>query len=161
MMLMAPIDEEEMMQAVRSLQRHKSGGPGVLNNDFYIDLAGVVISELVEVCNAMLEGKAPPASFLQGTVVPLRKKGDSDNAMDYRPIMLLQTSYKLFVKVLATRCLQSFLGHATWLRAQQANAKISTNDAEYPAAYGKISGKETEKVAGILLLDFKKAYDTG
>ena len=31
------------------------------------------------------------------------KKGEFDDAMDYRPIALLQTSYKVLTKVLATR----------------------------------------------------------
>lgn len=43
------------------------------------------------------------ASFLDGLVIPLRKKGDSDNPMDYQPITLLQSSYKIFAKIFATR----------------------------------------------------------
>ena len=38
------------------------------------------------------------------------KKGEFDDAMDYRPIALLQTSYKVFAKVLATRLQRSLPG---------------------------------------------------
>lgn len=90
------------------LQRHKAGGEDGVNNDFYSDLAGTMAPRLVEVCNDLLQGKPQPDSFLKAIVVSLRKKGYSPNTLDYRPISLLQTSYKLFAKVVATR-LQLFL----------------------------------------------------
>ncbi|GMF62884.1 unnamed protein product [Phytophthora fragariaefolia] len=94
-LLMAEIEEAELTQAVRSLQRHNVAGPDGLNNDFCKALPEEVVSALVDVCNSMLKGAPPPKSFLEGTVIPLRKKGDSADAMDYRPIMLLLTSYKI------------------------------------------------------------------
>eukprot|EP00644_Phytophthora_capsici_P008774 jgi/Phyca11/131860/e_gw1.118.5.1 len=106
---MAAITEDDLLEAINGLQRHKAAGADGLNNDFYLDLAPVMVPRLAVVCNEILQGQAPPESFLQAVVVPLRKKGDSSNALDYRPISLLQTSYKLFAKVLATR-LQGFLG---------------------------------------------------
>ena len=42
-------------------------------------------------------------------MVPLRKRGESANTLDYRSISLLQTGYTTLAKILATR-LQSLLG---------------------------------------------------
>ena len=58
---------------------------------------------LVRVSNEILAGADPPLSFLEALIIRLRKKGDSVDAMDYRPISLLQTSHKIFAKVLAAR----------------------------------------------------------
>ena len=53
--------------------------------------------------NEILKGAHMLPSFLEALVIPLRKKGDSANALDYRPKSLLQTSYNIFATFLATR----------------------------------------------------------
>ncbi|GMF51547.1 unnamed protein product [Phytophthora fragariaefolia] len=84
--------------------------------------------------------------------------------MDYRPILLLQTSYKVFAKVLATR-IQTFMDHVIgdtqqgFVHGRQMQkavvmmlAQLQTAQSEHdlPANLSRI----------IPLLDFKKAYDT-
>lgn len=103
--LMAAVTEEELRlsTAVAALQRRKAADVDGLYNDFYRDLSTAMVPRLVGVCNELLQGHKPPYSFLKAVVIPLRKKGDSPNALDYRLISLLQTSYKLFAKVLAQR----------------------------------------------------------
>ena len=85
------------------LNRHKFAGHDGLNNNFYKDTAALMVPSLVVVSNLILAGSDLPLSFLGSLIILLRNKGDSDDAMDYRPIALLQTSYKVFAKVLATR----------------------------------------------------------
>ncbi|GMF48220.1 unnamed protein product [Phytophthora fragariaefolia] len=163
-LLMAEIDEAELTQAVRSLQRHKVAGPDGLNNDFYKDLTEEVLPALVDVCNNTLKGEPPPKSFLEGTVIPLRKKGDSADAMDYRPIMLLQTSCKIFMKVIAPR-LQSFLGKLIgdtqqgFVRKRQMQKTIQMM-LTISQGTEQLGIRESTGKAGIFLLDFQKAYDT-
>lgn len=62
-----------------------------------------MVPALVAIGNQILAGADLPPSFLSALIIPLMKKGDSDDAMDYRPISLLQTGYEVFAKVLATR----------------------------------------------------------
>lgn len=50
-----------------------------------------------------------PESFAAGLIYPLRKKGDSTNALHYHPVTLLQAGYKIFAKFIARR-LASRLG---------------------------------------------------
>ncbi|OWZ22111.1 reverse transcriptase [Phytophthora megakarya] len=64
---------------------------------------------MVALGNELLKGGEPSASFLEALIIPLRKKGDSVNVMDYRPISLLPTGYKILTKIVATR-LQQMLG---------------------------------------------------
>lgn len=100
---MKTVVEAEVLQAINDLSRHKSAGPDGLNNDFYKDTAVLLVPVLVVVCNEILQGAPMPPSFLEALVTPLRKKSDSADALDYRPISLLQTSYKIFANVLAKR----------------------------------------------------------
>ena len=58
-----------------------------------------MVPALVIINNQIFEGSKLPASFLESLILPLRKKADSDDAMYYRPIALLQTSQKDFMKV--------------------------------------------------------------
>ena len=67
-----------------------------LNNDFYKDTSVVMVPALVIISNQILNGADLPLSFLAALIIPLRKKSDSDEAMDYRTTSLLQTSYKVF-----------------------------------------------------------------
>ncbi|CAI5747527.1 unnamed protein product [Peronospora destructor] len=91
---MAVITEAEVVLAIRALSRHKAPGTDGLGNDFYKDLQSLLVPPLVAVANETIHGAQPPQSFMEALIIPLRKKGDSDDAMDYRPIFLLQTGYK-------------------------------------------------------------------
>ncbi|KAE8983964.1 hypothetical protein PR001_g23309 [Phytophthora rubi] len=101
--LVAPISEGETLDAIASLKRHKTAGTTGLNHDFYNYFAAELAPGLTLLFNAILNGEGVPESFLQATVAPLRKKGDSPDAMDYRPIALLNTAYKVFGRILADR----------------------------------------------------------
>jgi hypothetical protein len=162
--LMQEITEDEVIQAVTALKRHKAAGPDGLNNDFYKDTQAVMLPALTAIGNELLKGGEPPPSFLQALIIPLRKKGDSDDAMDFRPISLLQTAYKVFMKVIASRTQQmigtpigesqqGFVHGRQMLKTVMmmlAMLATASGDPNLAAALSQV----------ILLLDFRKAYDT-
>ncbi|KAF1336392.1 Rxlr effector protein, partial [Globisporangium splendens] len=105
-----------------------------------------------------------PRSFGQGIVIPLRKKGDSPNPLDYRPITLLTTTYKLFAKVLATRLQDILLGiigeeQQGFVRDRLMENAILIMQAALDKAYHS-STEGFDDAPGIVMLDFMKAYDT-
>ena len=108
-LLMEPFSLAEVLQAIASLSRHKAAGADGLSNDFIKDFQALLAPALVTIGNDILQGRTPPASFLEGLIIPLRKKGDSEDAMDYRPIALLLSGYKVVAKVLSHR-VQKVLG---------------------------------------------------
>ncbi|KAF1333494.1 Rxlr effector protein, partial [Globisporangium splendens] len=162
--LMAPITEKEVREAIAALHRHKAGGVDSLNNDFYKDCEDAMVDVLVREFNNIQHGAPMPRSFGQGIVIPLRKKGDSPNPLDYRPITLLTTTYKLFAKVLATR-LQDIL---LWIIGEEQQGFVRDRLMEnailiMQAALDKAYHSSTEgfdDATGIVMLDFMKAYDT-
>jgi len=162
--LLKEITAEDMTKALRGLNRNKGAGPDGLNNDFYKDYGDIMAEKLLPVLNAMLQGAQPPASFLEALVIPLRKNGDSPRAMDYRPIMLLQTSYKLLAGILAGR-LQGFLARLIgdhqqgFVRGRQIRRSLALMLAQLQTSFDD-QGRNIEDTPGILLLDFFKAYDT-
>lgn len=107
--LMSIITEEEVESAIKRLQRHKAPGPDRMNNIFYKDRPELLVPTLTRVYNEILQGQSIPDTFKQSIIVPLRKKGDSDSAMDYRPISLLSSAYKIMAKNFTQR-MQKFWG---------------------------------------------------
>ncbi|KAE9273288.1 hypothetical protein PR003_g29950, partial [Phytophthora rubi] len=162
--LMQEITQEEVILAIRSLNRHRAAGPDGLNNDFFKDYQALLVPAMVAIGNELLKGGDPPPSFLEGLIIPLRKKGDSDDAMDFRPISLLQTDYKVYTKVIATRVQrvlgkpigesqQGFVHGRQMLKTVMMMLAVLATAAAKPevaAAFSEL----------ILLLDFRKAYDT-
>uniref|UniRef100_A0AAV1TUS4 Reverse transcriptase domain-containing protein n=1 Tax=Peronospora matthiolae TaxID=2874970 RepID=A0AAV1TUS4_9STRA len=123
-----------------------------------------MVPALLTVSNEILSGAPMPPSFLEALVVPLRKKGDLADSIDYRPISLLQTSYKIFAKILATH-LQTVMPRLVgdsrkgFVRGRQMRTLVNimlfqlasaSNEMDLPARASRV----------ILLLDFRKACDT-
>lgn len=162
--LLADFTESEVLEAVAALSRQKAAGPDGLNNDFYKDTGALLVPALLTISNQILHGEPMPPSFLEAMIIPLRKKGDSSDAMDYRPISLLQSSYKIFAKVMATRLQrilprlvgdsqQGFVHGRQMLKTVMmmlAQLATATTDDDIAPDDSRV----------ILLLDFRKAYDT-
>lgn len=104
-----------------------------------------------------------PESFAQGLIIPFRKRGDSPDPMNYRPITLLQSSYKMFAKIIVTRVKEGLAGiiGATQqgsVRARLLEKSVVLMQAMLKLAYEDIT-QGIDDSPGILLLDFMKAYD--
>ena len=70
----------------------------VLIMTFFKDTQAVLVPAMVTIGNEKLAGGKPSSSFLQGLINPLRKRGDSADAMDCRPIALLKAGYKVYAR---------------------------------------------------------------
>ena len=101
-LLLADITLEEVLVAITLINRHKATGPDELNDDFLKDFQVLLAPALVNITNYCRDA-LPPASFLEGLIIPIRKRGYSQDAMAYRPIVLLQTGYKVVAKVISRR----------------------------------------------------------
>ncbi|KAJ4431246.1 hypothetical protein ANN_19843 [Periplaneta americana] len=83
--LQHPVTEEEIRKALDSTPKHTAPGPDGLTYQFY-KTHWVVMKE-----------------YFDGVVTLIPKKKSPNTAADYRPITLLNTDYKLLMKVLANR----------------------------------------------------------
>jgi ribonuclease HI/exonuclease III len=162
--MMRVITREEVAAAIEDLSRHKAAGSDRLNNDFYKDWKELLAPTLARVYNGIIMGDPLPASFGHAVIIPLKKKGDSPNAMDYRPISLLQTSYKIFTRIWAERVQQS-LGTVIngdqngFVRGRNMSNNIRIVTATLRSAYAN-PGERIADAPALVLLDYAKAYDT-
>ncbi|CAI5975628.1 unnamed protein product [Closterium sp. NIES-65] len=102
-MLMAEWSEEEVKAAFFSMARNKSpGGDGLLKELFecHWDLLGGSFMAMVKDFEV---SASLPAELKEAVTILLHKNGDRDQLNNYRPITLLNFTYKVLAKVLADR----------------------------------------------------------
>lgn len=161
--LLAPADHDEIRAVLRAMKRHKAAGLDGLPTDFYKDHSEIIIPKMTTMCNKILAGAELPRSFAEGLIYPLRKKGDSANAMDYRPITLLQAGYKIFAKTIARR-LATRLGSIIdapqqgFIAIRHLEKAVLLMQATLSHCY-EDAAESVDAAPPVLLLDIMKAYD--
>jgi endonuclease/exonuclease/phosphatase family metal-dependent hydrolase len=156
-----PITETEVRRAIRQCKRDNAIGPGNIGNDWYKDHQSELVPVLTQLFNDMMSSGTAPASALGAYIFSIRKGGDGSDPLNYRPIALLNTDYKLFTRVLAWRVAKyvpamvhsTQFGFVAWRTIHEAidlfEAAMTTGSC----------GEEVNE-AQALLLDFAKAYDS-
>ncbi|OWZ15270.1 reverse transcriptase [Phytophthora megakarya] len=102
-----------------------------------------------------------PVSFLQADIFCIKKNGDGGNPLNYRPLALLNTDYKIL-----TRLLTSIICPTLEKRISlQQNGFVPGRDIhdtiDYFLAAKRVAATSSEhRNALALLLDFAKAYDS-
>ena len=83
------------------------------------------IKNLAQILNQMWTEDKVPTDFTQAEVVSIYKKGNSELPQNYRPISLLNTSYKILTKICQTR-----LSNATAIDSQLHDTQFGLERAE-------------------------------
>ncbi len=106
-----------------------------------------------------LHGVCRATSFAQGWMAPIYKeKGERSKVVNYRPITVLNTDYKLLSKVLAIRLADAAPGLIHWAQAGFVPGRKLHNHTQL--ARMMMSWAEANEVDGsIVALDQEKAYD--
>ncbi|GBG77775.1 hypothetical protein CBR_g24222 [Chara braunii] len=146
--------EEAAEEALKVMASGKTPGEDGLPVDFYRKHWEVVGEDLVEIYNEIQMGVRLPTTACRGIISILFKKGDTNEIRNWRPISLLNVSYKILAKVLARR-----LGrHLPNLVEDDQAAFRSIYDNIVTAIETlEVVSKEELDVA-VLLLDMEKAY---
>lgn len=161
---MAPITHEELSRSINKMQRNNAGGTDKLCNDFFLDFKAEVSSWLLQVYNDILNKQQMPKAFREAKIITIPKGGDEEDAMNYRPIALLQTPYKIFTRIIAER-LRGVLAQLVresqhgFLPDRQLEDAVNTVQALLTKRYK--TRKEPAAESPILLaIDYAKAYDS-
>jgi hypothetical protein len=101
--LNAPIKKAEMLVALINTPKGKSLGMDRLPYECYKALLLEATNILTNLGNQVSEKKAQPASWAQILIFVLPKEKDSYSTHKYRPISLLNTDYKMVMRVWANR----------------------------------------------------------
>ncbi|GMF44381.1 unnamed protein product [Phytophthora fragariaefolia] len=100
------------------------------------------------------------SSFLEADIFCIKKTGDLTNLLNYRPLALLNSDYKVFTRILATRISALLL---RLIHQQQAGfipgRQIHDTIDLFAAAQVSAESARDQQLALAMMLDYEKAYD--
>ena len=158
MKLEKEITLKEVSDNISSLARAKSPGPDMLPAEFWQEFEWLVVGDLHRVLLEAVKGGSLPSIMSEGLIAVLYKKGDPKEVRNYRPITLLNSSYKIYAKILVNRmklALQSFVS------TQQLGFVPGRiiNEASHLVKLLQAYLDENDEEGLFIAIDWEKAYD--
>lgn len=152
-------DPSELRDALKQMANGRSPGPDGILTEFYAKFWHIIGDDFTSMIREAIAQGTLPMGMNQGLVVLLPKEGDREFITNWRPITLLNSSYKILAKVLQIR-LQRLLpevihpGQSAFLPTRHILDSIMTQHKTISWA------RNTHQPLIMLKLDFSKAYDT-
>jgi retron-type reverse transcriptase len=106
----------------------------------------------------VVERESRPAEFYHARIATIYKKGDTDNAANYRPISLLSSFYKIYMILIRQRVQLLVEKHLSATQYGFRPAK-STSHAIYVIRRIQEYAESTGNELFMTLLDWEKAFD--
>ncbi|KAF1316936.1 reverse transcriptase, partial [Globisporangium splendens] len=159
--LLKPINSSEIKQAVKKCKRGKAHGPDELGNDWYRDHCDEITGLFERLFNLWIPECVLPSSFSEAHIHCIKKSVSAASPLDYRPIALLNSDYKIFTRISATRlrAVLPWLIHHMQAGFVPGRAIPTTIDVLL-AAQQRATSDPAMSRAIALFLDFAKAYDS-
>ena len=104
--LTAPFSDEEIKTAVFYMEHNKAPGPDGFPNEFYQLCWEIVKLDLMSLFHEFHAKRLPIHSLNFGVITLLPKITKAAWIQQYRPICLINVSFKIFTKVLNNRILK-------------------------------------------------------
>ena len=156
-----PITRKEILNSIKKLKQNKAHGPDTLLNEYFIKSSNILCGHLEILFNRILDSKEFPSVWTKGIIIPLHKKGSTDDTNNYRGITLVSCFGKIFSSILNDR-LQN------WATANSANtdaqfgfkSKHSTVDAIFILNSLIERHLNSKKRLYCAFVDFKRDFDS-
>ncbi|CAI5482211.1 unnamed protein product [Closterium sp. Yama58-4] len=157
--LAADWTEAEVKQAFKALADGKSPGKDGLPKELFERHWDVLGKDFLRMAQSFVVSASIPASIKEAVTILLHKKGEKDKLDNYRPITLLNFTYKVLARVVANRM------------------KLHLHKVISAEQYGFIPSRRISDAIGVvadvieaakrgnedwymLLVDFRKAFDS-
>nr|ABA98398.1 retrotransposon protein, putative, unclassified [Oryza sativa Japonica Group] len=156
--LMAPFLEKEIRDAVFDMEHNKAPGLDGFPAEFYQKFWEVIKHDLMNLFHELHTGELPLFSLNFGVITLLPKVKEANRIQQYRPICLLNVSFKLFTKV-ATNRINSVADHV--VSPTQTAFMRGRNILEgVVILHETLHELHRKKLNGVIFkIDFEKAYD--
>lgn len=101
--LTKPFTEQEVKEVVFSMKETSAPGPDGFGVAFYKNCWGIVKENLMEMVNDFYRENLDIARLNYGVITLIPKVLEAKNVKQFRPICLLNVSFKIFTKLIAER----------------------------------------------------------
>jgi hypothetical protein len=157
-LLTAPYSGEEVKKAVFQMEHNKAPGPDGFPAEFYQKIWEVIKFDLLELFSSLHSRQLELFRLNFGEIILLPKVNEAERIQQYRPICLLNVSYKIFTKV-ATIRLNTVADHVVC--PSQTDFMQGRNILDGVAIlHETVHELHSKKLNGVILkIDFEKAYD--
>ena len=149
---------EELNWALKVSKNNKQPGPDNIQMELLKWLNDDNRRRLLSLINTWWVTKSADVELFQARVVPIFKKGEADNAANYRPISLLSSVYKIYMIMIRQR-MQHAIEDKLSATQYGFRPKRSTSHAIYIIRrlqdYAEVKGTQLS----LALLDWEKAFD--
>jgi hypothetical protein len=102
-LLTKEISEEEILQAIRSLEQDKAPGPDGFSIRFYKHFWGLIKHDLRRMLNYTLQKKKVGGATNSTFLALIPKETNPSNFSRFQPISLCNSSYKILTKIISSR----------------------------------------------------------
>ena len=156
--LCAPFSEQEVNKAVFEMEHNKAPGPNGFPAEFYQFFQETIKGDLMQLFYDFHQGTLPIHSLNFGVITLLPKKADASRIQQFRPICLLNVSFKIFTKVLTNRL--SLVANKVIRPSQTAFIPGRHILEGVVILHETLHEMHRKKNSGVILkLDFEKARD--
>lgn len=155
--LMNAVTEDELFHSIKTSQSKKSPGVDGLTKCFYLKCWNIIKTELVYVVNDVLNGKMCK-EFIEGVIILIRKKGNSNDIQNYRPITLLNFDYKLVSRILKNR-LNNFTSSVMSNSQKCSNSHKNIYEVTCSLRDKILETNLKKKTSLMISFDLEKAFD--
>jgi hypothetical protein len=104
--LVRPFTVQEVQEAIFQMEHNKASGPDGFPIEFYQACWEIIKNDLMALFQEFHNGDLPLYSLNFGTIILLPKCREAAKIQQYRPICLLNVSFKIFTKVATNRVTQ-------------------------------------------------------
>ncbi|MEW8542106.1 MAG: reverse transcriptase family protein, partial [Candidatus Thiodiazotropha sp.] len=154
------ISVTEIRESIRELAMDKSAGPDNILNEFITKGENILIPYLHHLFNFIFNSGKFPEAWSEGYIIPIHKKGDTDNPDNYRGITLLSCLGKLFTRILNKRLNNWAESNFLYVEAQAGfRAGMGTVDNIFVLHALLTKFLNSGKKLYCAFIDFSKAFD--
>ena len=156
-----PISIFDIKKHINNLNSNKPICPSKIPAWALKDVLNVIAEPLCYLVNTFIQEGKFPNQLKQAFVVPIFKKGDPENANNYRPISITSALGKLFEKILRQQ-INEYLAENNLLSQLQFGfrSNYSTTDALLFATESIRQSLDQNQFVATALLDLSKAFDS-
>ena len=149
---------KELRTILKKFKNHKAPGPDRVTVEMFKQLTINNLDIVLHMLNECWENERIPQCMTEANVASLFKKGDTQNLANYRPISLLNCTYKLYASIIQKRLADKTDKH---IHPTQYGfrAKRSTAQALYLARRIQDIAEQSGEQILLVLLDWEKAFD--
>ena len=155
------VTDKECHDALRHLKVSKPQGPSLIPAWALKDAASELVPHLSFIINQSVKELSFPKSLKKAIVIPLFKKGDTEDPDNYRPISLTPCISKIFETLLRDQIVDYLWSEKLITKTQYGFRKrFSTTDAITYCTEFIQSETDKNKYVSAALLDLSKAFDS-